>query len=180
MEKEIVILDNISKEERYIQIIPLIEAYISSSEDIISILANVAAVLKEGMGYFWVGFYLKKNSELLYLGPFQGPPACTQIKYGNGVCGMAWKEGKTIIVPDVDNFPGHIACSSLSRSEIVVPIIVYNDSDDSTETTEYTKSAKSTDLIAVLDIDSNKLADFDDIDRKYLEMVVKLICKTVK
>lgn len=163
MEASIHISDLSSRESVYSELIPQIEAYISSDDEFVSTLANVAALLKEHLGFFWVGFYLVRDSSSLFLGPFQGPAACTIIKYGRGVCGTAWKEERTIIVPDVDSFPGHIACSSLSRSEIVVPLI-----------------NQESYVIGVLDIDSPKLADFDEIDKKYLERLANSICKTVK
>lgn len=140
----------------YQAIIPQIEALISAETDLYANLANVAAVLKESFGFFWVGFYLVKDDELV-LGPFQGPLACTRIAYGKGVCGTAWKEAKTQLVPDVDLFPGHIACSSASRSEIVVPGI---------------KDGK---VWCVLDVDSDQLDDFDTTDQIYLENLMQLL-----
>ena len=119
-------------------------------------MANVAAALKEQFGWFWVGFYVVKNDELV-LAPFQGPVACTRIKKGRGVCGTCWQEAKTLIVPDVEKFRGHIACSSLSRSEIVVPV------------------KKDGQVVAVLDVDSEAYNFFDDTDKHYLEMIVTLI-----
>lgn len=165
MEKQFILSESSSRESMYSELLPQIESYISSDDEFISTLANVSSILKECMGFFWVGFYLKKNSESLYLGPFQGPPACTTIRYGRGVCGKAWKDMKTVIVPDVNLFPDHIACSSLSRSEIVVPLIDFSHPDD---------------LLGVLDIDSVNLSDFDEIDKKYLERVANSICKTIK
>lgn len=150
-----------SKEERYQELIPQLEASLSVYDYPISTLANVAAALKSVFGFFWVGFYLV-DDDRMYLGPFQGDAACTFIGYGKGVCGTAWMMRKTMVVPDVEDFPGHIACSSLSRSEIVVPMF---GSDGS--------------VIGVLDIDSDKLADFDEIDAKYLEIIVKIVCKTI-
>lgn len=150
-----------SKEQKYMELIPQLELGLSSYDYSISTLANVAAALRSVFGFFWVGFYLV-DEERMYLGPFQGDAACTFIGYGKGVCGTAWKSRETIVVPDVEKFPGHIACSSLSRSEIVVPMF---GSDGS--------------VIGVLDIDSDKLADFDEIDRKYLEIIVKIVCKTI-
>jgi GAF domain-containing protein len=125
-------------------------------DDLIANMANVAAALKEGFGFFWVGFYRVVGDQLV-LGPFQGPVACSRIAYGKGVCGTAWKEGRVVVVPDVDQFPGHIACSSLSRSEIVVPVWSGNR------------------IIAVLDIDSDQLDAFDEIDAHYLEKVCDLL-----
>lgn len=142
--------ENANKEEKYMAILPQLKALVEGEEDLIANLANLAAALKEVFGFFWVGFYLVKNNELV-LGPFQGPVACTRIAYGKGVCGMAWKEGKTQVVPDVEAFPGHIACSMASRSEIVVPVI------------------RDKKVLMVLDIDSDKLDDFDRTDEKYLE-----------
>jgi GAF domain-containing protein len=142
-----------NKAEKYQAILPQVKALISGEEDLIANMANVAAVLKEAFGFYWVGFYMVKKG-VLVLGPFQGPLACTRIQKGKGVCGSAWAAGKTIIVPDVDAFPGHIACSSASRSEIVVPVI------------------KSGETIAVLDVDADTLDDFDQEDQKYLEEIV--------
>lgn len=150
-----------SKQEQYEELIPQLEASLSVHDYSISTLANVAAALKSVFGFFWVGFYLV-DDDRMYLGPFQGDAACTFIGYGKGVCGTAWMMRKTMVVPDVEDFPGHIACSSLSRSEIVVPMF---GSDGS--------------VIGVLDIDSDKLADFDEIDAKYLEIIVKIVCKTI-
>ncbi|MBR2298768.1 MAG: GAF domain-containing protein [Bacteroidales bacterium] len=150
-----------SKEERYQELIPQLEASLSVHDYSISTLANVSAALKSVFGFFWVGFYLV-DDDRMYLGPFQGDAACTFIGYGKGVCGTAWMMRRTMVVPDVEDFPGHIACSSLSRSEIVVPMF---GSDGS--------------VIGVLDIDSDKLADFDEIDAKYLEIIVKIVCKTI-
>lgn len=140
---------NGSKAEKYASLIPQIKALISGESDVIANLANVSAALKESFGFFWVGFYLRKEDELV-LGPFQGPIACTRIQKGKGVCGSSWEQSKTIIVPNVDEFPGHIACSSMSKSEIVIPII------------------KNNDVIGVLDVDSDQLNDFDEIDELYL------------
>lgn len=142
-----------TKEEMYVTILPQIKGLINGEPDLVANLANIAAALKEQFGWFWVGFYLVKNEELV-LGPFQGPVACTRIKKGRGVCGSSWQQAKTLIVPDVLKFPGHIACSSLSVSEIVVPIIRDNE------------------VIGVLDVDSEKPDLFDEIDKKYLEQIV--------
>lgn len=141
-----------SKEEQYRTLLPQIKSLISGETDQIANLANVAAALKSTFNFFWVGFYLVKEGELV-LGPFQGPVACTRIRYGKGVCGTAWQEAKTLVVPDVDAFVGHIACSSLSRSEIVVPIIRNNE------------------VVAVLDVDSEHLATFNEVDRSFLEEI---------
>lgn len=147
---------NGTKEEQYTSLLPQIQGLISYETDLIANLANVAAALKEQFGWFWVGFYLVKNDELV-LGPFQGPVACTRIKKGKGVCGTSWAEAKTIIVPDVDKFPGHIACSSLSKSEIVVPII------------------RNGEVIAVLDVDSADYNTYDETDQRYLEEIITTI-----
>ncbi len=151
-----------SKQEKYISITQQIEALITGEPDLTANLANIAAALKEQFGWFWVGFYMVKenantgNSELV-LGPFQGPVACTRIAKGRGVCGTSWANEKTIIVPDVEKFPGHIACSSASKSEIVVPIF------------------NGTSVVGVLDVDSELLDQFDAVDQQYLEAIVALI-----
>lgn len=145
-----------SKEERYEALIPQLKSLISTETDQIANYANVSAALKEVFDFLWVGFY-RVSDKVLILGPFQGPIACTRIAYGKGVCGFAWQEGKTIIVPDVDQFPGHIACSSRSKSEIVVPVV---------------KEGK---ILAILDIDSELLNNFDEIDAKYLEIICALL-----
>lgn len=145
-----------TKEEQYQSLIPQIKALIEGETDVTANLANVAAALKEQFKWFWVGFYIVKNNELV-VGPFQGTVACTRIKKGRGVCGTSWAEAKTIIVEDVEKFPGHIACSSLSRSEIVVPVF------------------KNNEVIAVLDVDSELLNHFDETDAIYLEQIVKLL-----
>lgn len=145
-----------TKEEQYELLIPQIEELLTGETDLIANMANVAAALKEQFSWFWVGFYIVKHNELV-LGPFQGPVACTRIRKGRGVCGTIWSEAKTLIVPDVEKFPGHIACSSLSRSEIVVPII------------------KNNEVVAVLDVDSEHLNYFDETDQKFLEKIVDLI-----
>jgi GAF domain-containing protein len=147
-------LENASKEEKYQSLLPQIEALIENESDLIANLANIAAALKQAFDFFWVGFYLIKGNELV-LGPFQGPVACTRISFGKGVCGTAWKEQRTIIVPDVEQFAGHIACSSESKSEIVVPL--FNEGK----------------MIGVLDIDSNHLNAFDEIDAHFLEKLAK-------
>lgn len=146
------------KRERYEELLPQIKSLIEYENDITANLANVAAALKYGMEYFWVGFYLKKGNELV-LGPFQGPVACTRIPFSKGVCGASYSQKETIIVDDVDAFPGHIACSSLSKSEIVVPVF------------------KDGDVIAILDVDSETLASFDEIDKKYLEDLMDTLAK---
>ncbi len=150
---EQLIITSSSKEEIYSEILPQIKSITTGEPDIIANMANISAILKEAFGFFWVGFYLVKEDELV-LGPFQGPLACTRIKYGKGVCGTAWMRNETVVVPDVDAFPGHIACSSLSRSEIVVPL------------------RKEGACTAVLDIDSKQLNTFDETDAKYLEQML--------
>ena len=144
------------KREQYQSLIPQIKALLEGETDLIANLGNVSAALKEQFNFFWVGFYLVKGKELV-LGPFQGPVACTRIAPGRGVCGSAWQEKKTFIVPDVDAFPGHIACSSASKSEIVLPVIRNNE------------------VIAVLDVDSEHLDQFDGDDEKYLSQIIQLI-----
>jgi L-methionine (R)-S-oxide reductase len=156
MAEDLQISTSVSKEEQYRSLIPQIEALITGETDLIANLGNICAALKEQFKWLWVGFYLVKGDELV-LGPFQGPVACTRIKIGRGVCGKAWQEQQTIIVPDVNEFPGHIACSSASVSEIVLPL--FNDSN----------------VVAVLDVDSEHEAHFDDIDEKYLTKILKLI-----
>jgi GAF domain-containing protein len=151
-----------SKQEKYISITQQIEALITGEPDLTANLANIAAALKEQFGWFWVGFYMVKENTItgkseLVLGPFQGPVACTRIAKGRGVCGTSWANEKTIIVADVEKFPGHIACSSASKSEIVVPIF------------------KGTSVVGVLDVDSELLDQFDAVDQQYLEAIVALI-----
>src|SRR5690554_933017 len=153
MSESLYIPAKVTKAEKYLALLPQIEALISGEVDKTANLANISAALKQAFGFFWVGFYLVKNDELV-LGPFQGPIACTRIGYGKGVCGTVWKEGKALIVPDVEAFPGHIACNAASKSEIVVPVI------------------KDGEVIMVLDIDSDRLDDFDQTDRQYLEQLI--------
>lgn len=148
-----------TKEEIYQALLPQVEALITGEQDLVANLANIAAALREAFGFFWVGFYVVQGQELL-LGPFQGPIACTRIAYGRGVCGTAWKEQKTQLVPDVEVFPGHIACSSASKSEIVVPAFHKGE------------------VFLVLDVDSDKLDDFDAVDQRYLEALMGLLEKT--
>lgn len=145
-----------SKAEIYQSLIPQVKALLEGEPDLVANLANVSAALKEQFNWLWVGFYLVKQDELV-LGPFQGPVACTRIKKGRGVCGAAWQQANTLIVPDVEKFPGHIACSSLSKSEIVVPII------------------HSGEVIGVLDVDSAELDQFDETDKIYLEQIISAI-----
>jgi L-methionine (R)-S-oxide reductase len=156
MAEDLNITISIDKAEQYQSLIPQIEALLMSEPDLVANMANVCAALKEQFKWFWVGFYLVKQDELV-LGPFQGPVACTRIGLGRGVCGSAWQQEETLIVPDVDAFPGHIACSSASRSEIVVP--VFNNGQ----------------VIAVLDVDSEALDQFDKIDAQYLKQIVELV-----
>jgi GAF domain-containing protein len=141
---------------QYQSLLPQIKALVGGEPDLIANLANISGALKEQFNWLWVGFYLVKNNELV-LGPFQGPVACTRIQLGRGVCGTSWKEKKTLIVPDVEKFPGHIACSSLSRSEIVIPFF------------------RKDEVVGVLDVDSEELDQFDETDRLALEEIVKLI-----
>lgn len=144
------------KEQQYQTLFPQIEALLAGETDMTANMANVAAALKQTFDFFWVGFYVVKE-DMLVLAPFQGPIACTRIRHGKGVCGTAWKEAKTLIVPDVELFPGHIACNAASRSEIVVPVI------------------RERKVIAVLDIDSDKPDSFDEVDANYLERICGLL-----
>lgn len=160
MEPTFLLSPNMTKAERYEAFIPQWKAFIDGETDVISILANTSAALKEAFGFFWIGFYIVKNGEL-HVGPFQGSVACYRIKKGKGVCGTAWKDATTQVVPDVELFPGHIACSSDSRSEIVVPIMVNGE------------------VYGVLDIDSDELATFDDTDRIYLEKMMSILAETL-
>ena len=146
-----------SRESRYEQLLPQLKALLEGENDRIANMANTCAALRSAMGFFWVGFYLVKDEQLV-LGPFQGPVACTRIARGKGVCGTSWDRGKTIIVPDVERFPGHIACSTQSRSEIVLPL--FNSDGE---------------VFAVLDVDSDSLNDFDETDRRYLQEVIELL-----
>ena len=145
-----------NKTEQYTALIPQIKGLLEGEPDLVANMANVVAALKEQFGWFWVGFYLVKDGQLV-LGPFQGPVACTRIAKGKGVCGASWEQAKTLLVPDVEEFPGHIACSSLSRSEVVVPVF------------------RNGEVAGILDVDSEELAKFDETDTKYLEQIVKLI-----
>jgi L-methionine (R)-S-oxide reductase len=157
MAEDLQIITSTDKEEQYRSLIPQIEALLFEETDLIATLANISAALKEQFKWFWVGFYLVKNNQLV-LGPFQGPVACTRIAKGKGVCGSAWEQAQTLIVPDVDAFPGHIACSSLSRSEIVLPLFDNNNQ-----------------VVGVLDVDSSDLNEFNETDAKYLQQIIKLI-----
>lgn len=145
-----------TKAEQYQSLIPQVKGLLDGEPDLIANMANLVAALKEQFGWLWIGFYLVKADELV-LAPFQGPVACTRIKKGRGVCGAAWMQAKTLIVPDVEKFPGHIACSSLSKSEIVVPVIRKNE------------------VVAVLDVDSSEYDQFDSTDQQYLEEIISLI-----
>jgi len=156
MAEDLTIVQTTDKATQYQSLIPQIEALITGEDDLIANLANICAALKEQFKWFWVGFYMVKNNELV-LGPFQGPVACTRIARGKGVCGTSWELADTLIVADVDEFPGHIACSSLSRSEIVIPLF------------------KDGIVAGVLDVDSEHLAQFDETDKKYLEQIISLI-----
>lgn len=156
MGENIYIPKEVSKEELYKSLYPQLKSLVADESDLIANMANIASALKEAFDFFWIGFY-RVSGERLVLGPFQGPIACTSIAFGKGVCGSTWKEGKTIIVPDVDKFPGHIACSTQSRSEIVVPVKHNNT------------------VVAVLDVDSDKLNSFDEIDSYWLEKICTLL-----
>ncbi|HEX5652158.1 MAG TPA: GAF domain-containing protein [Chitinophagaceae bacterium] len=145
-----------TKTEQYESLLPQVKGLLEGEPDLVANLANTAAALKEQFGWFWVGFYIVKNEELV-LGPFQGPVACTRIQKGRGVCGTSWEKALTLIVPDVEKFPGHIACSSLSKSEIVVPVF------------------KNGEVVAVLDADSEHYDQFDSTDKQYLEEIVALL-----
>ena len=156
MAEDLNITTSTDKTEQYTTLLPQIAALLDGETDLVANLANISAALNEQFKWFWVGFYMVKNDELV-LGPFQGPVACTRIKLGKGVCGAAWEQAKTLVVPDVEEFPGHIACSSLSRSEIVVPVFHNNV------------------VAGVLDADSELLDQFDETDALFLEQIVKLI-----
>lgn len=160
MAENLIIAQSTDKASRYQTLVPQIEALTSDEPDLVANLSNIAAALKQTMNFFWVGFYIVKNNELV-LGPFQGPIACTRIAFGKGVCGASWKEKKTIIVPDVDEFPGHIACSSDSKSEIVLPVM------------------KNGEVVLVLDVDSDQLNDFDETDKIFLSQVMSMIEKMI-
>ncbi|MBR5275061.1 MAG: GAF domain-containing protein [Bacteroidales bacterium] len=155
---ENLIISNGSKDEKYAVLFEQIKSLAEGEDDIIANMANISSMIHQTFGFWWTGFYRVHDQELV-LGPFQGPLACSRIRYGRGVCGTAWKEAKTIVVPDVELFPGHIACSSASRSEIVVPVF----------------SADRTEVAAVLDIDSAELNTFDETDKEWLEKIVTLL-----
>ncbi len=156
MAEDLTIVKTGTKTEQYETLIPQIKALIEGETELVANLANMAAALKEQFNWFWIGFYLVKEAQLV-LGPFQGPVACTRIQKGKGVCGTSWEKAETLIVPDVDAFPGHIACSSLSRSEIVVPLL------------------QDKNVVGILDVDSAELNAFDETDAKYLQEIVKLL-----
>jgi L-methionine (R)-S-oxide reductase len=156
MAEELTISNSPNKEDRYKTLLPQIKSLVEGETDVIANLSNIAAALKQSLDFFWVGFYIKKGNQLV-LGPFQGPIACTRIDFGKGVCGTSWKEKRTVLVPDVEKFPGHIACSSASKSEIVLPAF------------------KNKDVMLVLDVDSNKLNDFDSVDQLALEELMRII-----
>ena len=157
MAEDLTILQNATKKEKYESLFPQIKGLVVGERNLIANLANIAAALREGMGFFWVGFYLVDSDNELVLGPFQGPVACTRIKKGKGVCGSSWEKEKTLIVPNVDEFPGHIACASASKSEIVLPLMINEK------------------MIGVLDVDSNLLNDFDETDQYYLQKIIDLL-----
>lgn len=159
MAEELIISSATGKKEKYTTLIPQLESLIGDERDLIANLSNIAAALKQTFDFFWVGFYLVKGNQLV-LGPFQGPIACTRIDFGKGVCGATWKAQKTIVVPNVEEFPGHIACNSASKSEIVLPAF------------------KDGAVALVLDVDSDKLNDFDAVDQQHLEKVMRLIEKS--
>lgn len=153
---EHLIISNGDKDKKYSVLYDQIKALVECEDDIIADMANISSMIQQTFGFWWTGFYRVCGQELI-LGPFQGPLACTRIKFGKGVCGTAWKEARTVIVPDVEEFPGHIACSSASRSEIVVPVFLGKE------------------IMAVLDIDSTETDTFDETDRKWLEKIVSLL-----
>lgn len=156
MAEELIVASG-GKVERYEVLAAQVEALLAGEDDVVANMANVAAMIHHTFDFWWTGFYRVVEGELI-LGPFQGPLACSRIGYGRGVCGTAWKEGRTVVVEDVEQFPGHIACSSLSRSEIVVPLW------------------RGEEVVGVLDIDSRELATFDDVDARWLERIVGMMC----
>jgi len=159
MAEQLHISTTAGKRQRYAELLPQVEALVNGERDVVANLANVTAALRQTFGFFWVGFYLVKDNQLV-LGPFQGPIACTRIEFGKGVCGACWKEARAIIVPDVEQFPGHIACSSDSKSEIVLPVV---------------KDGK---VIMVLDVDSDKLNDFGPDDEEGLSAITRLLAQS--
>ena len=156
MAEELLISQSNTKEDQYKTLIPQIESLVAGETDVVANLSNIAAALKQTFDFFWVGFYLVKDNALV-LGPFQGPIACTRIGFGKGVCGASWKEKKVLLVPDVEQFPGHIACSSASKSEIVLPAF------------------KNNEVALVLDVDSDELNDFDATDEIYLNQIMAIV-----
>ena len=160
MAEDLIISEEATKEEKYKSLLPQIKALTSIETDVIANLSNIAAALKTTFDFYWVGFYVKKGNELV-LAPFQGPVACTRIAFNKGVCGASYSQKKTVIVPNVDDFPGHVACSSASKSEIVLPIF------------------KDENVVMVLDLDSDKLHDFDETDKQYLEELCQYITKLI-
>ena len=160
MAEQLIIASSTDKAGRYKTLVPQIEALVMGESDVVANLSNIAAALKQTMNFFWVGFYIVKNNELV-LGPFQGPIACTRIAFGKGVCGTSWKEKKVMLIPNVDEFPGHIACSSDSKSEIVLPAF------------------KNGEVALILDVDSNVLNDFDETDERYLGEVMRCVEKFI-
>jgi L-methionine (R)-S-oxide reductase len=167
MAEQLIIETSVDKVARYKTLLPQIEALTNGEPDVVANLSNIAAALRQTLNFFWVGFYIVKNNAMpagrqeLVLGPFQGPIACTRIAFGKGVCGACWKEKKVMLVPDVKEFPGHIACSSDSKSEIVLPAF------------------KNNEVALVLDVDSDKLNDFDATDELYLTQVMKIVEKFI-
>ena len=157
MAEDLALIKEGTKEEKYESLIPQINGLLYGETNLVANLADIAAALKEAMDFFWVGFYLVDSEDELVLGPFQGPVACTRIKKGKGVCGSSWQREQTLIVPNVDEFPGHIACASASKSEIVIPVV---------------KGGK---VIGVLDVESDQLNDFDEVDKKYLQEILRLL-----
>lgn len=156
MSEQITVIEG-NKAQKYQSLLPQIEALVSTEDDVIANLANISAALRQTMGFFWVGFYRAETPDMLVLGPFQGPAACTRIPKGKGVCGAVFEQRKTLIVPNVDEFPGHIACASESKSEIVLPIF------------------KRGEVAWVLDIDSDQLGDFDETDQHWLEKLTSMV-----
>lgn len=156
MAEELIIEKEASKAEKYETLIPQIKALVTGEPDLTANLANIASALKYGMDFFWVGFYLVKSDELV-LGPFQGPIACTRISLGKGVCGTSWERAETLVVPNVDEFPGHIACSSDSKSEVVLPAL------------------KNNEVALILDVDSDQVNDFDEVDKEHLEKLMRIV-----
>lgn len=157
MADDLSILNEGTKEEKYQSLLPQIEGLLFGEHNLVANLANIAAALKEAIDFFWVGFYLVDTEDELVLGPFQGPVACTRIKKGKGVCGTSWEKNETLIVPNVDEFPGHIACASASKSEIVIPV------------------RQKGNIVGVLDVDSDQLNGFDEVDKRYLQQILDLL-----